>query len=43
LFEAIEKHSKNKADELGIEISNENIDNEYFNTVYTANDGTHNV
>ena len=30
MFDTIEKHSKNKADELGIEISPEGIGDEYF-------------
>ncbi len=43
MFEAIEKNSKEKAAELGMEITPEGIDNEYFDEVYTANNGTHNV
>jgi heterodisulfide reductase subunit C len=43
MFETIEKYSKHKAGELGIEISDEGIVNEYFMTVYTENNGTHNV
>ena len=43
MFENIEKHSKLKADELGIEISDEGIGNEYFMTVFTENNGTHNI
>ena len=43
LFDTIEKHSKHKANELGIEISDEGIGNEYFMTVYTENNGTHNI
>jgi len=42
MFDTIEKYSKEKADELGIEISAEGIENEYFMTVFTDNDGTHN-
>ena len=42
LFETIEKHSKHKAGELGLEISDEGIGNEYFMTVYTENNGSHN-
>ena len=43
MFDTIEKYSKEKADELGIEISDEGIGNEYFMTVFTDNDGTHNI
>jgi len=43
MFDTIEKYSKEKADESGIEISDEGIGNEYFMTVFTENNGTHNV
>ncbi len=43
MFAIIEKHSKYKAKELGLEISDEGIGNEYFMTVYTENNGTHNI
>ena len=43
MFDTIEKHSKLKADELGIEISDNGIGNEYFMTVFTENNGKHNV
>jgi heterodisulfide reductase subunit C1 len=43
MFDTIEKHSKNKADELGIEISPEGTDNEYFMAVYTENSEIHNL
>lgn len=40
-FNTIEEHSKRKAAEMGLQFSNEGIDNEYFIEVYTANNGTH--
>jgi len=40
-FETIEEHSKKKAKEMGLQFSNEGIDNEYFVEVYTANSGKH--
>ena len=43
MFATIEKYSKIKADELNLQISKEGIDNEYFSSVYTNNDGTHNL
>lgn len=43
VFDNIEKHSKKKAEELGIAISDDGIDNEYFAAVYTENNGTHNL
>jgi heterodisulfide reductase subunit C len=43
MFEAIEKNSLEKAAELGMEVSKDGIDNEYFENVYTANNGSHNV
>jgi heterodisulfide reductase subunit C len=39
-FEKIERFSKKKADELGMELD-ETIDNEYFRFVYKHNNGTH--
>jgi heterodisulfide reductase subunit C len=42
MFEAIEKNSQEKAGELGLKITPEGIDNEYFAEVYTANNGSHN-
>ncbi len=41
LFDDIEKHSKEKAREMGIEIGGEGIDNEYFIEVFTANNNKH--
>lgn len=41
MFDTIEKHSQLKAVELGLEISPEGTDNEYFTTVYTQNNGDH--
>lgn len=43
MFEAIEKNSQEKAGELGLKIAPEGIDNEYFEEVYTANNGSHNL
>jgi heterodisulfide reductase subunit C len=40
-LENIEDHSRNKASEMGLQFSDEGIDNEYFIEVYTANNGTH--
>ncbi len=42
-FETIEKHSKRKAAEMGLQFGNEGIDNDYFVEIYTANNGTHNT
>jgi heterodisulfide reductase subunit C1 len=41
-FELIEKHSKAKAAEMGLQFSSEGTDNDYFVEVYTANNGSHN-
>lgn len=41
MFDTIEKYSELKAMELGLEISAEGIDNEYFLSVYTSNSGEH--
>jgi heterodisulfide reductase subunit C len=41
-FDLIEEHSKRKAAEMGLQIEPKGIDNEYFNEVYTTNNGTHN-
>ncbi|MBN1108214.1 MAG: 4Fe-4S dicluster domain-containing protein [Bacteroidales bacterium] len=41
LFDAIEKHSKNKAIEMGLEFDDEGIDNEYFKEVFKANNNKH--
>jgi heterodisulfide reductase subunit C len=40
-FETIEEHSKKKAAEMGLQFSNEGIDNDYFVEIYTANNGNH--
>jgi len=40
-FDKIEKYSKQKAEELGIEFG-EGMDNEYFKQVYKTNNGCHN-
>ena len=40
-FNTIEEHSKKKAAEMGLQFSDEGIDNEYFIDVYTANSGKH--
>ena len=40
-FETIEKHSKKKASEMGLEFKPQGIDNEYFTEIYTANNGKH--
>jgi len=42
-FENIERHSKRKADEMGLEFRKEGIDNEYFVEVYTANNKKHHI
>lgn len=42
-YNTIEKHSKRKAAEMGLQISDEGIDNEYFIEVYTANNKAHNI
>jgi heterodisulfide reductase subunit C len=42
-FENIEKHSKRKATEMGLEFKNEGIDNDYFIEVYTANNKKHHI
>ena len=42
-FKTIEEHSKRKASEMGLQFSNEGIDNEYFIEVYTANNKSHTV
>lgn len=42
-FEVIEKHSKKKAEEMGLQFDREGIDNEYFIESYTANNGKHTV
>ncbi len=41
MFDDIEKYSKKKAGEMGIQFSDEGIDNDYFIEVYTANNGKH--
>jgi heterodisulfide reductase subunit C len=41
LFDTIEKHSKRKAAEMGLEIDDEGIDNEYFIEVFTADNKKH--
>ncbi len=41
LFDDIEKHSRKKASELGLEFKDEGIDNEYFIEVFTANNNKH--
>jgi heterodisulfide reductase subunit C len=40
-FNNIEKHSKKKAAEMGLQFSNEGIDNEYFIEIFTANNKSH--
>lgn len=40
-LEKIETHSRKKAAEMGLQISDEGIDNEYFIEVYTSNSGRH--
>jgi len=41
LFNTIEEHSREKAEEMGLEFKDEGIDNEYFNEVFTANNNKH--
>jgi heterodisulfide reductase subunit C len=41
LFDTIEKHSKRKAAEMGLEIDDEGINNEYFIEVFTADNKKH--
>lgn len=41
MFDLIEEHSKRKAKELGIQISDEGTKNEYFSQVFTKNNNTH--
>ncbi len=41
LFNTIEKYSKEKAEEMGLEFKDEGIDNEYFNEVFKANNKKH--
>ena len=43
LFEDIEKYSKKKAAEMGLEFKKEGIDNEYFIEVFTANNKKHHI
>jgi heterodisulfide reductase subunit C len=43
LFNTIEKHSKKKAAELGLDFSDQGIDNEYFIEVFTANRKKHTI
>lgn len=40
-FNTIEKFSKSKAKEMGLQFSNEGTDNEYFTEVFTANSKNH--
>jgi len=40
-LEKIEEHSRKKAAEMGLQVSEEGIDNEYFIEVYTTNNGRH--
>ena len=42
-FKNIEKHSKKKASEMGLEYKSEGIDNEYFIEVFTANNKKHHI
>ncbi len=42
-FKTIEDHSKKKAAEMGLQFSNEGIDNEYFIEVFTANKKNHSL
>lgn len=42
-FENIEKHSKQKATEMGLEFKKEGLDNEYFIEVFTANNKKHHL
>ncbi len=41
MFEKIEEHSRKKASEMGLQFSDDGIDNEYFIEVYTSNNGKH--
>jgi heterodisulfide reductase subunit C len=41
MFETIEKHTAKKAEELGMELPPEGIQNEYFEMVYTSDNGKH--
>jgi heterodisulfide reductase subunit C len=40
-FNTIERHSKKKATEMGLQFDNEGIDNEYFIEVFTSNSKNH--
>ena len=42
-FENIERHSKKKASEMGLEFKKEGIDNEYFIEVFTTNNKKHHI
>lgn len=42
-FDLIEKYSRKKASEMGLQFSSEGTDNDYFVEAYTANNGTHNT
>lgn len=39
----IEKYSKKKAEEMGLETDDKGVDNEYFTEVFTANNGSHSI
>jgi len=41
LFNTIERFSKEKAEEMGLQFSDKGIDNEYFAEVFTANNKNH--
>jgi heterodisulfide reductase subunit C len=41
MFNTIEKHSRAKAEEMGLEFKDEGIDNEYFKEVFKANNKKH--
>lgn len=43
LFDTIEKHSKRKASELGLQFDEEGIDNEYFVEVFTSAKKNHSI
>jgi heterodisulfide reductase subunit C len=43
MFNTIEKYSRQKARDMEIEFSDHGIDNEYFMSVYTNDNGTHNA
>jgi heterodisulfide reductase subunit C len=43
LFETIEKYSKEKAGEMGMQFKDKGIDNEYFVEVFTANNKNHTI